>query len=87
MPERSVQGQMNQLRTFLKQKLFKVWAVYFSVAALVFCLLSGIIVYCISVKITQPILELTHRISENIERVQEMKKDTSADAANKRIQF
>lgn len=69
MPERSVQGQMNQLRTFLKQKLFKVWAVYFSVAALVFCLLSGMIVYCISVKITQPILELTHRISENIERV------------------
>jgi hypothetical protein len=56
MPERSVQGQMDILRDGLITKLFSVWAGYFSVAAVAFCILSAVIVWCISVKITEPIL-------------------------------
>lgn len=57
---------MDILREELVRELFSVWAIYFSCSALVFCILTGLIVYWISFKITEPIVKLNARINLSI---------------------
>jgi hypothetical protein len=56
MPESEVQGDMDKLRDTLIFELFIVWAVFFGIAALIFCILTSVIVWWISGKITKPIV-------------------------------
>jgi len=87
MPEESVQGQIDMLKDYLSWQLFSIWAYFFGISALVFCVLTAVIVWWMSGKITRPIVDLTEKIRNNIEQVQAMKQDTSNDQQNKKIQF
>jgi hypothetical protein len=51
-----VNGKMKILKQNLMDTLFKVWASYFGVSSLLFCIATGVIVWWISVSITEPIL-------------------------------
>jgi len=47
---------MDDLQKVLRDELFIVWACFFGVAALIFSVITSIIVYWISGKITKPIV-------------------------------
>lgn len=78
---------MDLLKQQLVEELFTVWAIYFAVAALLFSVLTGLIVWWISRSITEPIVTLNKRINHSINSVKQIKENWQADNKVKRIDF